>query len=368
MNLFSKKNWKTVRLGDVAVFNYGKSLVSSIRVNGEFPVYGSSGITGYHIQPLVADKGYIIGRKGSVGTVYFSEKSFWPIDTVYYVTEKDLKCDFNFFYYLLKILGLDKLNFDSAVPGLNRELAYSLEIKIPETLEEQKEIAVMLGSFDDKIELLRRENKILESVAQTLFKEWFVDFKFPGYEKIQFIDGLPEGWRVGKLGDVCINFDSKRVPLASDVRAKRKGLYPYYGATQIMDYVDDYLFDGTYLLLAEDASVMDDNGFPVLQYVEGQFWVSNHAHVLQGLNIYSTEMIYLLMRQTPVAGIVTGAVQLKINQENLFSLPVIISTKRISDLFNQVIIPQFEKLKVNRKEIQTLSKLRDGLLNKIFDI
>lgn len=235
-------------------------------------------------------------------------------------------------------------------------------------LPEQHAIAAVLSSLDDKIELLREQNKTLEATAQAIFKEWFVNFNFPGATG-KMIDSelgkIPEGWRVGELGDVIEIFDSKRVPLASGVRANRKGKFPYYGATSIMDYIDDYLFDGTYLLLAEDGSVMDKNGYPVLQYVWDKFWVSNHSHVLQGKNGFTTEILYVLLKETNVTGIVNGAVQLKINQSNLTNFEILVPERDVLEKFNYLLEPMFKKIKNILQQIQALSTLRDTLLPKL---
>ena len=91
-------------------------------------------------------------------------------------------------------------------------------------------------------------------------------------------DNLPEGWRKGKLGEIIELHDSKRIPLSGNERAKMEKIYPYYGAASLMDYVNNYLFDGIFLLLGEDGTVITEDGFPMLQYVWGKFWVNNHAH------------------------------------------------------------------------------------------
>ena len=187
-------DWVENTLGEVVKFNYGKGLIASKRLNGNIPVYGSSGITGYHNKALINKKGLIIGRKGTVGSLYKSLTPFYPIDTVFYLTENDTKLDFDFLYYFIKTLRLDKKNGDSAVPGLNRNEVYSIPIKFPVDRNEQKAIASVLSAFDDKIELLREENKTLEEIGQTIFKEWF--------GKYWIYDELPKGWRVGKIGEV----------------------------------------------------------------------------------------------------------------------------------------------------------------------
>ncbi len=240
----------------------------------------------------------------------------------------------------------------------------SLEFLFP-PLTEQRAIAKILSDLDEKIELNHQMNKTLESIAQALFKRWFVDFEFPENEKTKFVDGLPEGWRFGKLGEIINNFDSKRVPLSSREREQRKGEYPYYGAASVVDYVDDYLFEGVYVLLGEDGTVITDNGLPALQYVWGKFWVNNHAHVLQGKGNISTEYILFLLQQTNVQHIVTGAVQPKINQHNMNNLPAIIPVQEILSEFNRIIKPIYENFRNNLEEIKLLNQIRDSLLPRL---
>lgn len=136
----------------------------------------------------------------------------------------------------------------------------------------------------------------------------------------RFEQALFKSNRVVRLGDIVKLEDSKRVPLNSRDRDARKGPYPYYGATSIMDYVDDYLFDGIRVLLGEDGSVIDESGRPILQYVWGKYWVNNHAHILAAASDYSLEAIYIALQRTPISHIVTGAVQRKISQRNLNKL------------------------------------------------
>jgi type I restriction enzyme S subunit len=152
--------------------------------------------------------------------------------------------------------------------------------------------------------------------------------------------------------------------LSSREREKRRGIYPYYGATKIMDYVDDYLFDGTYLLMAEDGSVIDDEGYPVLQYVWGKFWANNHTHIIKGEGV-STEFVYLLLSKTNIARYVTGAVQPKLNQANMNSMNILIPDNAIIKNFDSTIQIIFTKKKLIFEQIQSLQKTRDLLLPKL---
>lgn len=132
-----------------------------------------------------------------------------------------------------------------------------------------------------------------------------------------------------------------------------------------MDYVDEYIFDGIYLLLGEDGTVVDDAGYPILQYVWGQFWVNNHAHILTGKNGYSVESLMLLFKRTPVKSIVTGAVQPKISQANLRSVPIVIPALKDLESFNELIQPLFDQIRQNTDQNKALAQLRDALLPRL---
>lgn len=125
------EGWSTTTLGSQVSFEYGKSLTKSQRNFGTIPVYGSNGIVDYHDKELVSGPGIIIGRKGTVGTVNFSSKDFFPIDTTFWVKILTDTKPINYFYFLLKNLNLDNLTSDSAVPGLNRNTALRTEIVVP---------------------------------------------------------------------------------------------------------------------------------------------------------------------------------------------------------------------------------------------
>src|SRR5690554_4325771 len=132
-------NWIDTTIGDYCPFTYGKALPKTKRIAGPFPVYGSNGCVDYHIEELINSPGIIVGRKGSCGAVHLSDKPFWPIDTSFYLVKESLN-ELRFIYYLLKTLGLEDMNSDSAVPGLNRENAHSLKIRIPEKKEDRERL------------------------------------------------------------------------------------------------------------------------------------------------------------------------------------------------------------------------------------
>ena len=226
-----------------------------------------------------------------------------------------------------------------------------------------------------KIALNRAINHNLEAMAKQLYDYWFVQFDFPNENgkpykssggEMVYSDVLkthiPKGWTYSPLRELIELEDSKRIPLSNAQRVQKKGTYPYYGATGIVDYIDDFIFDYDILLLAEDGSTSESNGFPVVQYVWGEVWVNNHAHIIlpkdRSLLIYT----YFLLKSIPVKLIETGSIQKKITQDNLMRYKAIKVPKDLKGLYTEHMVPMWEQKKLVAEETENLIKLRDSLL------
>ena len=269
------------------------------------------------------------------------------------------KADPLFVYYLLKYNkdAIEAMGSGSTFKEVSGKTMRAVKVRIPLDVSYQKRIAAVLDSLDTKIENNERINDNLLAQAQTLYKQFF---------PYGVQDDLPDGWRIGTVGEIIEIHDSKRIPLSGADRSKmEKKIYPYYGAASLMDLVDNYIFDGKYLLLGEDGTVVDDAGYPILQYVWGQFWVNNHAHILTGRLGYDVESLYMLFKQTPVKSIVTGAVQPKISQANLRSVQVVIPPEHNLREYNDLVEPLFSLFRANEEECKTFTALRDALLPKL---
>jgi type I restriction enzyme, S subunit len=300
---------------------------------------------------------------------------------------KSTVCEPRFLFYSLLNHREDFIQIASG--GAQRNLSGSLirrfALNAP-SLAEQKAIASILGALDDKIELNRRMNATLEAMARALFQSWFVDFdpvraKLDGRQPIgldaataalfpahfdHISEGVvPSGWRATTLSEAIEIFDSKRIPLSGREREARQGKYPYHGAASVMDYVDDFLFDGIYALMGEDGSVVNEDGTPVLQYAWGKFWVNNHAHVLRGKNGISTEHLLLHLKGSNIAPFVNGAVQPKLNQGNMNRIPFMLPPPEIGQAFARTIEPLFAQIRASTEQSRTLATLRDTLLPKL---
>ena len=160
--------WERTALRNIGQLMYGKALKAGDRVQGEYPVYGSSGIVGTHEKAHVPGPGIIIGRKGNVGSVYWSDEDFWPIDTVYFLEPSAVTLHF---YYALQ--NVDFINTDVAVPGLNRNFAYSREFLVPS--DQARDVFDNIAKpLHDQISLLRKENEKL-SLARDLLLPRLMD-------------------------------------------------------------------------------------------------------------------------------------------------------------------------------------------------
>lgn len=303
------------------------------------------------------------GKTAQVSILNDGEVGFGSTEYIVFRAKEGI-ADKDYLYYLVCSPEVREPAIKSMVGSSGRQrvqtdVVKNLEIDVPPLVEQEK-IGSFLKAFDDKIALNDRINKNLGQQAKALYKDWF--FNFSPFST----DGtLPDGWRVGTVNNIIQLHDSKRIPLSGTERDKMAKIYPYYGATSLMDYVDNYLFDGIYLLLGEDGTVVDSLGFPILQYVYGQFWVNNHAHIITGKEGFSVEELYLFFSLTNIKSIVTGAVQQKVSQQNLKKVPAIIPSKEVLSAFDKLIQPIFAQIRNIRDENARLVELRDTLLPKL---
>jgi type I restriction enzyme S subunit len=167
--------WGRKTLGDVIELKRGYDLPKKSRVAGSIPLVSSAGVSDFHNEAKVKGPGVVTGRYGTIGEVFYSEEDFWPLNTTLYV--RDFKGnDKKFIYYFLKTIDYLQYSDKAAVPGVNRNHLHMAEVFFPEDVATQKKIAEILGTLDNKIALNRQINTTLESMAQALFKSWFVDF------------------------------------------------------------------------------------------------------------------------------------------------------------------------------------------------
>ena len=393
-------DWISTTLGEFAPFKYGKGLPERVRVPGEVAVFSSAGHIGSHSTPLVEGAGIIIGRKGTVGSVYYAASSFWPIDTTFFVTDEPSQRDLRYTYYLLTTLGLDKLNTDSAVPGLNRENAHSRPIKVP-SFNEQIAIANTLQALDDRITLLRETNKTLEAIAQAIFKSWFVDFDpvkakmdgrqpagmdeetaalFPDELVESELGLIPKGWEVKPVGDVVTTVgggtpDTKNTDywmpamhswtspkdlagISSPVLVSTARSISDKGLARISSGL---LPKGT-LLLSSRAPI----GYLAIADLPVAI---NQGYIAMTPASGSLSPVYMLhwckANMEVIKGQANGSTFMEISKTTFRRLPIILPPKRIADSFSALAQQLLTRITLNVRQADHLADLRDTLLPRL---
>ena len=391
----AKGGWKTVTLGEFASFTYGKGLpVGKRNPSGVIPVFGSNGIVGYHDSPLTDGPTIIIGRKGTVGAVHYSPIPCWPIDTTFFVSGDDPTLT-RFKYYALSVLGLEHMNSDSAVPGLNRSAAHARTLLLPRE-SEQRAIAHILGTLDDKIELNRRMNETLEEMARALFKSWFVDFdpvrakmegRDPGLPKHladlfpnQLVDSelglIPEGWEVKAL--------EKFIELNPRESIKKGTIAPYLNMaalptsgpnpddTILREFTSGTRFRNGDTLFARITPCLENGKTAFVQALPKDTvgWGSTEFIVMRAIPPVTSVYPYLLARDPvfrahAIQSMTGTSGRQRARTEALAPYQVTFPTTEIWTTFTLIIEPLFSKIKATSEESRTLAALRDALLPRL---
>ena len=383
--------WINTTLGSVLTLQRGFDLPETDRRPGSYLVIASTGVVGTHEEAKVLGPGVVIGRSGSLGGGQFIQSDFWPLNTTLWV--KDFKGnDVRFCYYLLKSLDLANFNAGSGVPTLNRNHIHPLHVYVPSDVAEQRAIAHILGTLDDKIELNLRMSQTLEEMARAIFKSWFVDFdpvrakaavrrEHPDWTNAQvsraacpnlkpeiaklfpdrFVDSelgeIPEGWRVGALGNVAdVNWGDTNVTKKSYVEHG----FLAYSAKGPDGFLPYYDYDRTGVVL---SAIGANSGFTWLAQGKWscikntiRFWCTDES--------LSTEYLFyatLGKHHWPLR----GSAQPFVSQEDARNVLILKPSENLGNEFGNMVRPLLEKSNLISVENVTLAALRDALLPKL---
>lgn len=368
--------WKEVRLGDILNFRRGHDLPHSAMKPGNIPVAGSNGVIGYHdtatpIKPILT-----IGRSGNVGKPYFYEEA-WAHNTTLYVD--DFKGnDPKFLYYLCQTMPFANFGGGSAVPTLNRNHIHPLETKIPVKVEDQCRIASILSSLDRKIELNNKINADLEEMAQAIFKNWFVDFE--PFKDGKFLDSelgmIPEGWKVGTLGDFCkcllggTPSRSKEEYWNGDVNWINSGEINKFRILEASEKITELgLSKSATKLLPKKTTVLAITGATLGQVSlleidtcanQSVIGVLENAEVpYEYIYPFIKDRIEMLIQHQ------TGGAQQHINKDNVESLIFLLPAKNVLENYISLVGPMYKRIESQCFENLYLSTLRDTLLPRL---
>lgn len=300
--------WK--RLGDLVRIKNGKD--HKALGEGEFPVFGSGGIMRYANTYAYNKPSVLIPRKGSLGNLFFVDVPFWNVDTIFYTEIDETQISPKFFYYFLTTARLGEMNQAGGVPSQTQAVLNELKIPIPcpdnpkESLKIQAEIVRILDTFTELTNELTNE--------LTARKKQYNHYRD---QLLSFEEGEVEWKTLGKLAE---NLDFKRKPITSGLR--EAGDIPYYGASGIVDYVKDYIFDGDLLLVSEDGANLLARNTPIAFSISGKTWVNNHAHVLKFETYAERRFVEYYLNSIDLTPYISGAAQPKLNKKNLESIRI----------------------------------------------
>jgi type I restriction enzyme S subunit len=368
--LQTEHSWRKCKLGDVVEVKYGKDHKSLN--DGMIPCFGSGGLMRKVEKSLYDQESILIPRKGSLNNILYQDSPFWTVDTMFWTKiNKELVYP-RFLFYQLSLINYLTLNVGSDVPSLTVPVVNEIKVGLP-PLPEQKAIAEVLSSLDDKIDLLHRQNKTLEAMAETLFRH-------------HFIDNAQDDWEEGKLGDFldCYNGVSyKGVDLDNSGNAlitlksfNRDGSFSLNGFKEYTGkYKEQHIAEEKDLIVAhtditQDATII---GNPVLVYKPEKYkkllFTMDIVKVKSRFEWLSNEFLYFLMKTTEFKehclGYSNGSTVLHLSKKAIPEFEFSVPPKKIIKVFDLFFKDSISKIFSNTKQIHTLEKLRDTLLPKL---
>lgn len=357
-----------IRFDDFVKLNRGFDLPDSKIEDGVYPVVASTNVKAYHLTFKVNGPMVVTGRSGSLGAVQYIDGKCWPLNTTLYV--KDFKGNNpRYVYYFLKTMHLEQYNAGAGVPTLNQNHLHSLKIEIHEK-EKQSRIASILSAYDNLIENNNKRIRLLEQMAENLYKDWFVRFRFPGHEKAEFENGLPKGWSLKNLFDVADV--SYGYAFKSDLFCNDKNLNAVVRIRDIQDnHTDTYTSE-----ICDDKYLIEENA--ILVGMDGLFhmclWNGEKAYLNQRVvKICSKKkdmcnyLIFMAIRPQIKfwEQVIAGTTVAHLGDKHLKKIKIAVPTEdlllKANESIQRIMVEKNQLFKQN----QILSRQRDLLLPRL---
>lgn len=373
--------WEKVKLGDIATCiqpgPFGSQLHNSDYSKEGTPIIMPKDIVGgaivhsgllkvseEHVKRLSRHQVYegnlMVARKGDVRKCAYitaNENGWMTGSDCLKVVLDESKCYPKFIYYQLRSehIGrwLEKVSIGATMPSLNTGLLSGIEMMLP-PIEIQKQIAGILSVYDDLIENNRKQIKLLEEAARRLYKEWFVDLRFPGHENTKIVDGVPEGWRRGLLKElISVNYgkDHKKAP--------DDGNIPVYGSGGLMRKCNKSLFSGEAVLIPRKGSLNN------IMYVDETFWTVDTMFYATMKQPHTAVFVYFFVKAFDMYSMNIGAAVPSMTAKILDAMDVVIPDKETLEKFDKQAKVCFDKIKTLQRQNEQLRKARDLLLPKL---
>lgn len=358
-----KQGWETKKLGEVCELYQPKTISSKeMIVGGEYTVFGANGPIGKYNKFNHEEPQLLITCRGATcGFVNISEPKSWINGNAMVVKPIDGSVlNLKFLEYLFRGgIDLSKTITGAAQPQITRQSLAPVLFSYPKSLQEQQRIVSILDDSFAKFDKAKANAEQNLKNAKELFESYLQGV----------FENKGDGWEEKTLNEISENLDSKRVPITKNLR--NEGLIPYYGASGIVDYVSDYLFDEDLLCVSEDGANLLARTYPIAFSITGKTWVNNHAHVLRFKNMDSQKFVELYLNSIKIDDFVSGMAQPKLNQTMLNKIPIPFPPLQTQ----QTIVQKLDALSLETKKLEAiyeqkindLDVLKKSILNKAFN-
>lgn len=368
-------DWIVRSIGDFAPLQRGFDLPSRLRVDGLYPVIYSNGFVNTHIEYKVKGPGIVTGRSGTIGKVHYVDQNYWPHNTSLWVTKFN-EVDPKFIYFLFSKIGFERFSSGSGVPTLNRNDAHIFKIQLPKSIDEQQKIATALSDTDALIseleKLIEKKQAIKTATMQQLLtgKTRLPEFTLredgtPKAHKESELGEIPEDWEIALLADAVTFLDGLRKPVKASNRSTKQGVYPYYGASGIVDYVDDYIFDDNLILLGEDGENILSRNLPLAFKVSGKIWVNNHAHVMKPRADFGISYLTEFLESLDYSLLNSGTAQPKLNKKTCMNIKILKPSLAEQILIGNIIEEMDKDICLGIKRLNKLKSIKQGMMQEL---
>jgi len=343
------KEWKWVKLGEVAEIKTGKTNSQDANNTGDYPLFDRSSVIKRSKKFLFDTEAVIVPGEGKEFIPRYYNGKF-DLHQRAYAIFNFKRCISKFIYYnvLLNKDIFKSFATGSTVLSLRLEHFLNFPILLP-PLHEQKAIAEVLSSIDDKIDLLHRQNKTLEEMAMTLFRQWFIE---------PTKDGLPEGWEEVSLGEIIEISSGKSIEKG---KLKEKGLYPVLGANGEIGRTDDWLYEGELIYTGRVGTL----GNVFIVFRNEKVWLTDNTLVIKPNKNEYFYFVYFTLKNAKLDEYNSGSTQPLIRQSDIKKIEIFLPKINFLKDFEVISRNLFTKIQFDTSQIQTLDKLRDTLLPKL---
>lgn len=350
---------KRYELKDLLIIKNGKDH-KSLDI-GPYPVLGSGGVMRYVNKFLYNKTSILLPRKGTLSNIQYIKEPFWTVDTLFYTIINDELAVPYYLYLYIKSLDLSGFDSGASIPSMTQKAYNKIKINLPEK-NVQFKIASILSAYDDLIENNNKRIKILEQMAENLYKEWFVRFRFPGHETAEFENSIPKGWGIRRLDEVSKLSAGGDAPKDFSLEQSKEYPIPIYSNGMANDGLYGYCKKPTRTAKSITISARGTVGFVCLRF-QPYMPIVRLVSIEPKNESVDVFYLYYYFKENSIEGY--GTSQQQITIPYLSKKKILIPKIKLIEKFGIYTAKLFDKINVLKEKNQNLIKQRDLLLHRL---